>query len=211
MKIKTLVALVSFSLFAAAHAQHVTVNAVTYLHENASVIWRTITSPEMPVALDWPNGATHAVLTSKIGARPEQSARIDDTSATSCRVVFVLPTMSADREVVTLSISYRDASGGELKFQNVRLGLVDGIGNGASVATALAESAKWRRCEKHAVVQIPPDAARVSLDGVPVDCDIPGWYDLAVTKEHALMVETSEGICSATVFKAVDGFVVIFR
>ncbi|MBQ3746836.1 MAG: hypothetical protein II863_05450 [Kiritimatiellae bacterium] len=200
------------ALATAANAQSVTVNAVTYLDENASIIWRTIKSHETNLAIDWPSGATSAVLTTKIGSAAAQSAVINDTSATSTNVVFTMPTQHADREVVTLSISYRDSSDAELKSKTVRLGLVEGVGNGASIATTLdGSTSQWRRYETHEVVQIPPDATAVTLDGAPVDCDIPGWFDLAAPGAHTLAVETADGTESATVLRAGKGLYIIFK
>ena len=200
------------ALATAANAQSVTVNAVTYLDENASIIWRTIKSSQSQIALDWPSGAASAVLTTKIGSNAAQSAVIDDTSATSINVVFTMPTQHADREVVTLSISYRDSSDAELKSKTVRLGLVEGVGNGASIATTLdGSTSQWRRYETHEVVQIPPDATSVTLDGAPVDCDIPGWFDLAASGEHVLAVETAGGTESATVRKMGKGLFIIVK
>ena len=201
------------ALATAANAQSVTVNAVTYLDENASIIWRTIASSTPKIALDWPAGAASAVLTTKIGSNAAQSAVIDDTSATSTNVVFTMPTQHADREVVTLSISYRDSSDAELKSKTVRLGLVEGVGNGASIATTLdGSTSQWRRYETHEVVQIPPDATGVELDGVAVDCDIPGWYDLVTTAgAHTLACQTAGGTSSATVVRVGGGFVIFIK
>lgn len=204
--------LASVALFSSANAESATVNAVTYLDENASVIWRTIKTTPSKIALDWPSGAASAVLTMKAGSNAAQSAVIDDTSATSINVVFTMPTQHADREVVVLSISYRDSSDAELKSKTVRLGLVDSIGNGASIATTLdGSTSQWRRYETHEVVQIPPDATAVTLDGAPVDCDIPGWFDLVVYGEHTLAVETADGTESATVLKTGTGLLIIFQ
>ena len=212
MKMKHLALLASVALFASANAQSVTVNAVTYLDENASIIWRTIKTTPSKIAIDWPSGAASAVLTTKIGSNAAQSAVIDDTSLTSINVVFSMPVAHAEREVVTLSISYRDSSDAVLKSKTVRLGLVDGVGNGASIATALdGSSASWRRYKTHEVVQIPPDATSVTLDDEPVDCDIPGWFDLVVSGEHTLAVETADGTESATVLKTGTGLLIIFK
>ena len=196
-----------------ADAPSATVNAVTYLDENASVIWRTITSPSsVKIALDWPAGAASAVLTKKIGKGAAQTATLDDTSATSCTLAFETPQSVAAREIVTLSISYLDGKDAEISSQTVKLGLVDGVGNGASVATPLSSGAHWPRFEKHRVVQIPPDATGVELDGVAVDCDIPGWFDLAAGPgRHTLSCETAEGTSSATVARANGGFVIFVK
>ncbi len=196
-----------------ADAPSATVNAVTYLDENASVIWRTITSPSsVKIALDWPARAASAVLTKKIGKGAAQTATLDDTSATSYTLAFETPQSVAAREVVTLSISYRDTSDAVLSSQTVRLGLVDGIGNGASVATPLSSGGGWARFDGHRVVQIPPDATSVELDGVAVDCDIPGWHDLAPSVgTHTLACETAEGTSSATVARANGGFVIFVK
>ena len=189
-----------------------TVNAVTYLDENASIIWRTIKSSQPQIALDWPSGAASAVLTTKIGSNAAQSAVIDNTSLSSINVVFSMPVEHSGREVVELSISYRDSSDAELKSKTVRLGLVEGVGNGASIATTLdGSTSQWRRYETHEVVQIPPDATSVTLDGAPVDCDIPGWFDLAASGEHVLAVETAGGTESATVRKMGKGLFIIVK
>ena len=214
MKNKMLTALALFAPACAAFAEAagVSVSAVTYLREDASILWRTIASSTPKIALDWPAGAASAVLTTKIGSNAAQSAVIDDTSATSINVVFTMPTQHADREVVTLSISYRDSSDAELKSKTVRLGLVEGVGNGASIATTLdGSTSQWRRYETHEVVQIPPDATSVTLDGAPVDCDIPGWFDLAASGEHVLAVETAGGTESATVRKMGKGLFIIVK
>ncbi len=214
MKYKRIAMLPAIALAAVcgADTQSVAVNAVTYLDENASIIWRTIKSSQTKIALDWPAAAASAVLSTKVGSNPAQSVVIEDTTAVSCSVVFAMPMQHSGREVVELSISYRDSSDAELKSQTVRLGLVDGVGNGASIATALDSSSRqWRRYATHEVVQIPPDATSVTLDDSPVDCDIPGWYDLAASGEHTLDVETSSGTESAIVLKTDAGLVIIIR
>ena len=200
------------ALATAANAQSVTVNAVTYLDENASIIWRTIKSSQPQIALDWPAGAASAVLTTKIGKGAAQTATLDDTSAKYCTLVFETPQSVAAREIVTLSISYLDGKDAEISSQTVKLGLVDGVGNGASVATPLSPGAGWARFEKHRVVQIPPDATGVELDGVAVDCDIPGWYDLVTTAgAHTLACQTAGGTSSATVVRVGSGFVIFIK
>ena len=214
MKNKMLTALALFAPACAAFAEaaSVSVSAVTYLREDASILWRTIGSSAPKIALDWPAGAASAVLTTKIGDGAAQTATLDDTSAKYCTLVFETPQSVAAREIVTLSISYLDGKDAEISSQTVKLGLVDGVGNGASVATPLSSGGDWARFEKHRVVQIPPDATGVELDGVAVDCDIPGWYDLvAAAGAHTLACQTAGGTSSATVVKVGGGFVIFVK
>ena len=211
-KMLTALALFAPACAAFAEAAGVSVSAVTYLREDASILWRTIVSSAPKIALDWPAGAASAVLTTKIGKGAAQTATLDDTSAKYCTLVFETPQSVAAREIVTLSISYLDGKDAEISSQTVKLGLVDGVGNGASVATPLSSGGDWARFEKHRVVQSPPDATGVELDGVAVDCDIPGWYDLVTTAgAHTLACETAEGTSSATVARANGGFVIFVK
>lgn len=193
--------------------QGATVNAVTYLNENASILWRTIKESTTKIALDWPNGAASAVLTVKVGSGDAQSFVITDTSATAYNARFTMPTQRAAREVVTLAISYRDSNEAEISSKSVKLGLVDGVGNGASIMTKTDGSTKaWRRFYAHEVVQIPPDATSVTIDGEPVNCEIPGWYDMEVSEgEHVLTLKTDDGTLSATVIKSLGGLMIIFK
>ena len=200
------------AIAAVAQGEGVTTNVVTYLDENASIIWRTITETPTRIALDWPKGSASAELAAKIGADQAQTVTLTDTTTNCCYVAFVIPAEHKDRNVVELSISYRDSSDAELKSKTVRLGLVEGVGNGASIATTLdGSTSQWRRYETHEVVQIPPDATSVTLDGALVDCDIPGWFDLAASGEHVLAVETAGGTESATVRKMGKGLFIIVK
>ena len=211
-KMLTVLALFAPACAAFAEAAGASVSAVTYLREDASILWRTIVSSAPKIALDWPAGAASAVLTTKIGDGAAQTATLDDTSAKYCTLVFETPQSVAAREIVTLSISYLDVKDAVLSSQTVKLGLVEGVGNGASVATPLSSGGDWARFEKHRVVQIPPDATGVELDGVAVDCDIPGWHDLVPSAgRHTLSCETAGGVSTATVVKTGSGFTVIFR
>ena len=202
------------ALFAAvaavAQGEGVTTNVVTYLNENASIIWRTITETPARIALDWPQGSASAVLAAKVGAGPSQSVTLTDTTTNSCYAAFVIPAAHKDRSVVELSISYRDAEDSEISSSSVRLGLVDGIGQGASIPVALdGTSSTWRRFEGREVVQIPPDATGVTLDGNPVECDIPGWCCLdTMAGQHTLAWTSASGTESATIVNA-GGFIMI--
>ena len=198
------------AIAAVAQGEGVTTNVVTYLDENASIIWRTITETPTRIALDWPKGSASAVLTAKIGAGQAQTVTLTDTTTNCCYVAFVIPAEHKDRNVVELSISYRDAEDSEISSSSVRLGLVDGVGQGASIPVSLdGSSITWRRFEGHEVVQIPPDATGVTLDGEPVECDIPGWYCLnTAAGSHTLAWTSASGTESATVVSG-GGFIMI--
>lgn len=191
----------------------ITTNAVTYLDANASIIWRTITESPAKIALDWPKAAEKAVLTIQIDSYAPQTATITDTTLTSYSIAFVMPTAHENRSIVTLSISYQDSENAELSSSTVRLGLVDGIGQGVAIPVTLDDSnSKWRRYRKREVVQIPPDATSVTLDGVPVDCDIPGWYNLeSSTGEHIVGLTTATGTSNVTVVNSGSGLIIIFK
>lgn len=207
---RILVSALLTAIAAVAQGEGVTTNVVTYLDENASIIWRTITEAPARIALDWPRGSASAVLTAKVGVGQAQSVVLTDTTTNSCYVAFVIPDEHKDRNVVELSISYRDAEDAEISSSSVRLGLVDGVGQGASIPVSLdGSSITWRRFEGHEVVQIPPDATGVTLDGEPVDCDIPGWYCLnAASGSHTLAWTSDSGTESATVVRG-GGFIMI--
>ena len=198
------------AIAAVAQGEGVTTNVVTYLNENSSIIWRTITETPARIALDWPKGSASAVLTAKIGAGQAQTVTLTDTTTNCCYVAFVIPAEHKDRNVVELSISYRDAEDSEISSSSVRLGLVDGVGQGASIPVSLdGSSITWRRFEGHEVVQIPPDATGVTLDGAPVECDIPGWYCLdTAAGSHTLAWTSASGTESATVVSG-GGFIMI--
>ena len=125
------------AIAAAARGDGVTTNVVTYLNENSSIIWRTITETPTRIALDWPKGSASAELAAKIGAGQAQTVTLTDTTTNCCYVAFVIPAEHKDRNVVELSISYRDAEDAEISSSSVRLGLVDGVGQGASIPVSL--------------------------------------------------------------------------
>ena len=210
MKMRPVALLASVALYASANAQSVTTNVVTYLDENASIIWRTITETPTRIALDWPKGSASAELAAKIGAGQAQTVTLTDTTTNCCYVAFVILAEHKDRNVVELSISYRDAEDAEISSSSVRLGLVDGVGQGASIPVSLdGSSITWRRFEGHEVVQIPTDATGVTLDGAPVECDIPGWYCLdTAAGPHTLAWTSASGTESATVVSG-GGFIMI--
>ena len=203
----------SAAVVSLAHARSVTTNAVTYLDEDASILWRTITSFPAKIALEWPSGSVRAVLTSKIGPRAEQSVTIEDVSLTSCSVAFNPAVKRSDRETVELAISYLDAEGQTISSDTVHLGLVDGIGNGACAATRLnADSLGWRRFKGHEVVQIPKGAQSVEIDGRNGQCEIPGYYRLDPgSGYHTLTLNSADGSAEATVLKSADGLIITFN
>lgn len=113
-----------FAAVSAVFGSEMTVSALIRQDPGPSLLWKTVMTPEVEVMLDWPAGATHAVLSVDGVAR----ATVSDASVTSTNLSFALPSVPADEKVVTLSVSYLDAEETVVGSDEAQLGLVCSLG-----------------------------------------------------------------------------------
>ena len=164
------------AICAVAHAVHgAEATALIRQHPEKSLLWKTVTAPEMEIMLDWPTGATHAVLSVDGAVR----TTVDSAATASTRLSFTLPSTPAEERTVTLSVAYLDGAEGVVGSGEAKLGLVclaDGV---ASVPVRAEDSREWHRAEAaSAVLPVPEGATSLSIGGTTVLAApiAPDWY-----------------------------------
>ena len=176
-KIIALQALVVTALAAvsAVFGSEMTVSALIRQDPDTSLLWKTVTTPEVEVMLDWPAGATHAVL-SVDGA---VLATVGDASVASTNISFALPSTPAEERTVTLSVSYLDGEDGVVGADEAKLGLVCGTDGASAVPIRAANSGAWRKAgAASAVLPVLEGATSLSIGGATVLASptAPDWY-----------------------------------
>lgn len=153
----------------------VTASALIRQHPEKSLLWKTVTTPEVEIMLDWPIGATHAVLSVDGATR----ATVNDAAVTSTNLSFALPSAPADEKVVTLSVSYLDAEEAVVGSDEAKLGLVCSVGTSVAIPFRTADSGAWHKSgATSAVLPIPENTATLSIGGATVLTapTAPSWY-----------------------------------
>ncbi len=158
-----------------ASGTEVSATALIRQDPGASLLWKTVTAPEVEVMLDWPAGATHAVLSVDGAVR----ATVNDATVASTNISFALPTTPADERTVTLSVAYLDGTDGVVGSDEAKLGLVCGTGGASAVAIRAADSKDWHRAgASSAVLPVMEGATSLSIGGATVLASptAPDWY-----------------------------------
>ena len=158
-----------------ASGTEVSATALIRQDPGASLLWTTVTAPEVEVMLDWPAGATHAVLSVDGAVR----ATVNDATVASTNISFALPTTPADERTVTLSVAYLDGTDGVVGSDEAKLGLVCGTGGASAVAIRAVDSKDWHRAgASSAVLPVMEGATSLSIGGATVLASptAPDWY-----------------------------------
>ena len=190
----------------------VTASALIRQDPEASLLWKTVMTPEVEVMLDWPTGATHAVLSVDGAAR----ATVNDASVASTNISFALPSAPADERTVTLSVSYLDGMDALVGSDEVKLGLVCGVDGASAIPFRAADSREWHKAEaSSAVLPVLEGATSLSIGGMTVLASptAPDWYWWhpihGATVPLALALESGE-TCANTV-RGIAGMRIDFK
>ena len=168
-------AVTAFAAVSAVFGSEMTVSALIRQDPEASLLWKTVMTPEVEVMLDWPAGATHAVLS----VDGEVRATVSDASVTSTNLSFALPSAPADEKVVMLSVSYLDAEEAVVGSDEAQLGLVCSLGASVAIPVRKADSGAWHKAgATSAVLPVLENAATLSIGGATVltSPTAPSWY-----------------------------------
>lgn len=188
---------------------------VVWPNPDDSIQWKTLMSNPAALSLDWPDAAVSATLTIGSGVGEAVSHEITDTTLSSYALAVSRPETQKDERVLTLTLVYKDANGGELRRESARVGLVGGVNDAATRCVPDATSRKWKKAEgATAVLPIPADAVSLTVDGKAVDpVDPNGWYFLAGESgaTATLTLGTTDGSSSAEVRFGGAGCLIIFR
>lgn len=188
---------------------------VVWPNPDDSIQWKTLMSNPAALSLDWPDDAVSATLTIGSGIGEVVSHEITDTTLASYALAVSRPESQKDERVLTLTLVYKDANGGELRRESARVGLVGGVNDAATRCVPDAASRKWKKAEgATAVLPIPADAVSLTVDGKAVDpVDPNGWYFLAGESgaTAVLTLGTTGGTSSSEVRFGGAGCIIIFR
>ena len=188
---------------------------VVWPNPDDSVQWKTLMANPAALSLDWPSDAVSATLTIDSGVGEAVSHEITDTMLVSYALAVSRPVTQKDERVLTLTLVYKDANGGELRRESARVGLVSGVNDAATRCVPDAASRKWKKAEgATAVLPIPADAVSLTVDGKAVDpVDPNGWYFLVGESgaTAVLTLGTTGGTSSSEVRFGGAGCIIIFR
>ena len=165
----------AFAAVSAAFGTEMTASALIRQDLGASLLWKTVTTPEVEVMLDWPTGATHAVLSVDGAVR----AAVNNASVTSTNISFALPSTPAEERTVTLSVSYLDGSEAVVGSDEAKLGLVCGTDGVSAIPIRAADSGAWHKAgATSAVLPVLESTASLSIGGATVltSPTAPDWY-----------------------------------
>ena len=184
------------------------VTALVTVDKNASCLWTTVTASQMPVALEWPTGATRAaVLVDGIEVVASETA-----GTPSVNVSFAHPAVANEEKVVTLSVRYLN---GEtlLSERAVRLGLVVGTVNDDLVSVQSESSRSFGKCRlAHVVLPIPAGTTELTMDGTPItDYTSAGWCDWRVHSGPHVLRLTADGVVWERTIVGNIGILLIIR
>ena len=167
---------------------------------SGSLVWKTATSAELPVSVDWPTGAASATLTAMVGDRTLASAEITDTTVSVWNLHLDPPTTETEECIAELALAFKTSAGAVLdgETRTARLGLVRGTGgNSFRCIPAGADSGKWKSVKKGtAVVPVPEGTTALVLDGQDLAFDgAPGWAYMSglAAGSHLLTKEDAQG------------------
>lgn len=188
---------------------------VVWPNPDDSIQWKTLMSNPAALSLDWPDDAVSATLTIGSGVGEAVSHEITDTTLSSYALAVSRPETQKDERVLTLTLVYKDANGGELRRESACVGLVGGVNDAATRCVPDAASRKWKKAEgATAVLPIPADAVSLTVDGKTVDpVDPNGWYFLAGESgaTATLTLGTTDGSSFAEVRFGGAGCLLILR
>ena len=188
--------------------------SAVWVKPDESLQWKTVMSASAALTLNWPSGATSALLTIEADDAVLVQTNITDTAAREALVIPApLPATYEEERVLDLSIAYRDSGDETLKEETARVGWVTGVDGHATRLIPAASGKDWEHAEKYAVLPIPEDASALTIDTAEQDFDAPGWFAWQRVRNgpHALVLTAGEEEYPATLFVGKAGIVIIFR
>jgi hypothetical protein len=151
-----------------------TASAIVRQNPRSSLLWKTVSSPQSKIMLDWPRGAARV----EVSVDGVVETNVTDVALSCVTLSVDLPDSPADERIVALAAEYFDADGNTLRKDEAELALVCGVG-GTLVSCRSSGNFAWHRAgAKSAVLPLPDDAAALSVNGETVQ-DLPaapGWY-----------------------------------
>ena len=188
-----------------------TTSAMVCMNPSATVFWSTVSSPNPLVQLDWPAGATKAVLF----VDGVEAMSVEDSSVTSCNVPVSMPPDRYSERFVDLSVEYLDSSDSVVGTASASLACVLGANGSTIPFVADSTSRRWSRYRgPSAMLPVPSETVSLAIDDVPVEglCS-PGWHWWrdASYGSHSLLFTLLGDEVPAEVFMGVSGMQIIFR
>ena len=181
-----------------------------FLRPETSSFWHTATNSTMSVPVDFPKGASAAMLRiSALGYAKEYEI------AEACDFRFELPKPDAPGEenVYELELSFNDGT-----VRTAKLGLIQGLDAGAKGAARCLLSdgnRAWKKVRNRAVLPIPCGVDPILINGKETETGLggaQGWYALRLlggeNAELALEENDPEGV---GLFGAYDGLTIKAR
>lgn len=193
-------------------AYGVDTSAIIRQDPGASLLWKTVTAPDAEVMLDWPSGATHAVLSVDGIAR----VTVNDATLASTNISFTLPSTPAEEKTVTLSVSYLDGSDAVVGSDEAKLGLVCGVDGASTIQIRDAAGRAWHKAgASSAVLPVPEETASLSIDGATVlsspVCPDWYWWHPIPGRTVALSLSLECGSSYENTVSGTTGMVIIYR
>lgn len=182
-----------------------------FLRPETSSFWNTATNSTMTVPVDYPKGASSAVLTVRGLGYEERYAGITEKSFT-----FDLPKPGNPEQENVYDLTLTFDNGVQ---RTAKLGLIQGLAGGPAGSTrclAPANSRVWKKVRNRAVLPIPYGVRAISVNGVETETGLDGaqgWYALRVNGgENVSLSLIAEGLSgSAALSGASAGFMMIAK
>jgi hypothetical protein len=186
-------------------------SAMVCLNPKAALLWKTVSSANPSVELDWPEGAASVAIL----VDGKEAACSENAAQTSITVPLAIPVAREAERVIVLEAVYSDASGGEIRRDAAELALVLGVDGGEFTFIASEENARWGVFPgKIAVVPVPEETVSLSVDGTLVDgLSAPGWYEWngITSAGHSLELVQGANLFTAWVMRLKAGMRMILR
>ena len=170
-----MLAVIAYAAVFGVSGTEVSASALIRQDPGASLLWKTVMTPDVEVMLDWPTGATHAVLSVDGAVR----ATVNDATVVSTNISFALPSTPADERTVTLSVSYLDGTDAVVGSDEAKLGLVCGVDGASAIPLRAADSGAWHKAgASSAVIPVLEGATSLSIGGATALASptAPDWY-----------------------------------
>ena len=188
--------------------------SAVWVKPDESLQWKTVMSASAALTLNWPSGATSALLTIEADDAVLVQTNITDTAAREALVIPApLPATYEEERVLDLSIAYRDSGDETLKEETARVGWVTGVDGHATRLIPAASGKDWTKVAKYAVLTIPEDTTAFSVDSASQEYDAPGWWEWRriASGDHALALTAGGEDFPATLTGGGGGFTIIVR
>ena len=186
-------------------------NTFVFLRPETSSFWNTATNSTMTVPVDYPKGASSAVLTVCGVGYEKRYAGITEKSFT-----FNLPKPANPEQenVYDLTLTFNN----DVK-RTAKLGLIQGLSSGPAGSTrclAPANSRVWKKVRSRAVLPIPYGVRAISVNGVRTETGLggaQGWYALRLKGgEDVSLSLIAEGLSGSAALSGVAaGFMMIVK